>query len=280
MNNVDEIVHPAVREAIRYMDVKQGLEIHHDGDWPARSGLGSSSSFSVGILHALHAPQGKMMTKGELARQAIHLEQTLLKEDVGIQDQVLTAYGGLNVVEIDPDSAFRVNPIPMEPMRKELFQHHLMLIYSGMSRTASDVAKSQIESIPQKEQVMREIQNMVSEATKILTVTGDLNDFGRLLHESWLLKKKHPQYDRHFCCGRHVRKSYYRAGALGGKLLGAGDGGFMIFYAEPGLHQKVLDALDEFLLVPFELENAGAHIAFYEPKHYSQYALSNRHFVR
>ena len=157
MNHVDEIVHPAVREAIRYMGIVQGLEIHHDEDLPARSGLGSSSSFFVGILHALHALQGKMMTKGELARQAIHLEQTLLKEDVGIQDQILTAYGGLNVVEIDPDSAFRVNPIPIEAMRKELFQHHLMLIYTGISRTASDIAKSQIEAIPQKKQVMREI---------------------------------------------------------------------------------------------------------------------------
>ena len=186
----------------------------------------------------------------------------------------------MNVVEIDPDSAVRLIDILMEPMRKEFFQHHLMLIYTGMSRTASDVAKSQIKSIAQKEQVIREIQDVVSETTKILADTGDLNDFGRLLHESWLLKKKHPQYDRHFCCGRHERKSYYRAGALGGKLLGDVGGGFMIFYAEPSLHQKVLDALDEFLLVPFELENAGAHIAFYEPKHYSRYALSNRHFVR
>jgi D-glycero-alpha-D-manno-heptose-7-phosphate kinase len=279
VNHVEEIIHPAVREAIRYMDVKQGLEIHHDGDLPARSGLGSSSSFSVGILHALHALQGKMMTKGELARQAIHLEQNLLKEDVGIQDQILTAYGGLNVVNIDPDSAFRVNPIPMEAMRKEMFQHHLMLIYTGISRTASDIAKSQIESIPQNGQVMREIQDMVPEATKILAGTGDLNDFGRLLHESWLLKKSISKKITTPVVDDMYEKAI-GAGALGGKLLGAGGGGFMIFFVEPGLHQRVLDALDKFLLVPFELENAGSHIAFYEPKHYSQYALSNRHFVR
>jgi D-glycero-alpha-D-manno-heptose-7-phosphate kinase len=251
VNHVEEIIHPAVREAIRYMDVKQGLEIHHDGDLPARSGLGSSSSFSVGILHALHALQGKMMTKGELARQAIHLEQNLLKEDVGIQDQILTAYGGLNVVNIDPDSAFRVNPIPMEAMRKEMFQHHLMLIYTGISRTASDIAKSQIESIPQNGQVMREIQDMVPEATKILAGTGDLNDFGRLLHESWLLKKSISKKITTPVVDDMYEKAI-GAGALGGKLLGAGGGGFMIFFVEPGLHQRVLDALDKFLLVPFE----------------------------
>ncbi|PPR60059.1 MAG: D-glycero-alpha-D-manno-heptose 7-phosphate kinase, partial [Alphaproteobacteria bacterium MarineAlpha4_Bin2] len=189
VNDIDEIMHPAVREAIRYLNVEQGLEIHHDGDLPARSGLGSSSSFSVGILHALHALQGRMVTKEELAWQAIHLEQNLLKEDVGIQDQILTAYGGLNIVEIDPDSAYRVNPVPMEPLRKELFQHHLMMIYTGISRTATEVAKSQIASIPEKPQVMEEIQGMVSDAVKILSGTGDLNDFGRLLHESWQMKK-------------------------------------------------------------------------------------------
>ena len=279
VNDVTEIVHPAVREAIRYLDVQQGLEIHHDGDLPARSGLGSSSSFSVGILHALHALQGRMVTKGELAQQAIHLEQNLLKEDVGIQDQILTAYGGLNVVEIDADSAYRVNPVPMEPLRKELFQHHLMMIYTGISRTASEVAKSQIESIPDKTAVMQEIQAMVPEAVKILSGTGDLNDFGRLLHESWLLKKSISEKISTSVVDEMYEKAI-QAGALGGKLLGAGGGGFMVFFVEPGLHQRVLDALDEFLLVPFELENAGAHIAFYEPKHYSQYALSNRHFVR
>lgn len=279
VNDVDEIVHPAVREAIRYLDVQQGLEIHHDGDLPARSGLGSSSSFSVGMLHALHALQGKMITKGDLARQAIHLEQNLIKEDVGIQDQILTAYGGLNVVEIDPDSAFRVNPIPMDPIRKELFQHHLMLIYTGISRTASDVAKSQIESIPNKTGVMREIQAMVPEATKILAGKGDISDFGRLLDEAWQLKKSiSPQISTSIVDDMYERAK--AAGALGGKLLGAGGGGFIVFFVEPGLHQAVLDALEDFLLVPFELESAGTHIAFYEPKHYSQYALSHRHFVR
>lgn len=279
VDHVDEIVHPAVREAIRYMDVKQGLEIHHDGDLPARSGLGSSSSFSVGILHALHALQAKMISKGELAQQAIHLEQTLLKEDVGIQDQILTAYGGLNVVEIDPDSAFRVNPVPIDPLRKELFQHHLMLIYTGTSRTASEVAKSQIESIPQKAEVMREIQAMVPEATNILAGSGDISDFGRLLHESWLLKKSISSKITTSVVDDMYEKAI-KAGALGGKLMGAGGGGFMVFFVEPGLHQNVLDALDDFLLVPFELESAGTHIAFYQPKHYSQYSMTNRHFVR
>ncbi|MEC7302208.1 MAG: kinase [Pseudomonadota bacterium] len=279
VNEVDDIVHPAVREAIRYMNVQQGLEIHHDGDLPARSGLGSSSSFSVGILHALRALDGKMTSKSELAQLAIHLEQHLLKEDVGIQDQIMTAYGGLNVVEFDPDSEFRVNPIPIDPLRKELFQHHLMLIYTGISRTASEVAKSQIESIPRKKEVMRDILDMVPEATKILAGTGDISEFGRLLHEAWLLKKSITER----ISTSLVDDMYERArnaGALGGKLLGAGGGGFIVFFVEPGLHQSVLEALEDFLLVPFELENSGSHIAFYEPKQFSKYALANRHFTR
>ena len=279
VNEVDDIVHPAVREAIRYMNVQQGLEIHHDGDLPARSGLGSSSSFSVGILHALRALDGKMTSKSELAQLAIHLEQHLLKEDVGIQDQIMTAYGGLNVVEFDPDSEFRVNPIPIDPLRKELFQHHLMLIYTGISRTASEVAKSQIESIPRKKEVMRDILDMVPEATKILAGTGDISEFGRLLHEAWLLKKSITERISTSLID-DIYERARNAGALGGKLLGAGGGGFIVFFVEPGLHQSVLEALEDFLLVPFELENSGSHIALYEPKHFSKYALANRHFSR
>ncbi len=279
VNEVDDIVHPAVREAIRYMNVQQGLEIHHDGDLPARSGLGSSSSFSVGILHALRALDGKMTSKSELAQLAIHLEQHLLKEDVGIQDQIMTAYGGLNVVEFDPDSEFRVNPIPIDPLRKELFQHHLMLIYTGISRTASEVAKSQIESIPRKKEVMRDILDMVPEATAILAGTGDISEFGRLLHEAWLLKKSITERISTSLVDDMYERAR-KAGALGGKLLGAGGGGFIVFFVEPGLHQSVLEALEDFLLVPFELENSGSHIALYEPKHFSKYALANRHFTR
>lgn len=279
VNSTDEIAHPAVREAMRFLDVRQGVEIHHDGDLPARSGLGSSSAFSVGILHALHALQGRMVSKAELAQQSIHLEQKLLKEDVGVQDQIMTAYGGLNVVELEPEGHFHVNPVPMDPLRKEIFEHHLMLIYTGISRSASEVAKSQIESIPNKSAVMREIQAMVPEATRILTGTGEINDFGRLLHEAWLLKKSIS--DRiSTSLVDDMYEAARRAGAIGGKLLGAGGGGFIIFFVEPGRHQAVLDALENFLLVPFSLETAGTRIAFYEPKHYSRLALTRRDFVR
>ncbi len=278
-NEIDEIAHPAVREAMRYMGIEDGVEIHHDGDLPARSGLGSSSSFSVGILHALHSLQGNLVSKRQLALQAIHLEQKLLKEDVGVQDQIVTAHGGLNTVDIAPDGEFHVNPLPMDPLRKELFQRHLMLIYTGISRTASEVARSQIENIPERTQIMREIQAMVPEAVKILTGTGDLNDFGRLLHEAWELKKSisdqitTPLVDDMYAAARS-------AGAIGGKLLGAGGGGFIVFFIEPGRHQAVLDALEDFLLVPFELETAGTRIAFYEPKQYSRLARTRRDFIR
>lgn len=279
VNEIDEIAHPAVREAMRFLDIRQGVEIHHDGDLPARSGLGSSSAFSVGILHALHALQGRMVSKAELAQQAIHLEQKLLKEDVGVQDQIVTAHGGLNVVELEPEGNYRVNPVPMDPLRKELFEHHLMLIYTGISRTASEVARSQIESIPSKTGVMREIQAMVPEAVRILTGTGEINDFGRLLHEAWRLKKSIS--DRiSTAVVDDMYEAARRAGALGGKLLGAGGGGFFVFFAEPGRHQAVLDALENFLLVPFALESTGTRIVYYEPKQYSRLALTRRDFVR
>ncbi len=153
------------------------------------------------------------------------------------------------------------------------------MVYTGISRSASEIAKKQIESIPGKSEVMKDIQGMVSEAVKILSGTGDLNDFGHLLHASWQLKKSINEKITTTVVD-DMYEAAIRAGAIGGKLLGAGGGGFMIFFAEPGMHQRILDALDDFLLVPFELENAGSHIAFYEPKHYSQYALTNRHFVR
>jgi len=220
-----------------------------------------------------------MVSKAELAMEAIELEQNRLKEDVGVQDQIMTAYGGLNVVELAAGGEFTVNPIPMEPLRKELFQHHLILIYTGVSRTASEVARSQIESIPQKAAVMREIQAMVPEAARILTGTGDINDFGRLLHEAWELKKSISDRISTALVDDMYEKAR-GAGAIGGKLLGAGGGGFIVLFVEPGRHQAVLDALQDFLLVPFELESAGTRIAFYEPKHYSRLALTRRDFIR
>jgi D-glycero-alpha-D-manno-heptose-7-phosphate kinase len=274
-----DIQHPAVREAIRYLNVPEGLEIHHDGDLPARTGLGSSSAFAVGILHALHALKGDLVSKHKLATEAIHLEQELLRENVGIQDQITTAHGGLNLVEIDRTGAFQVRPIPISAQRLLLLHEHMLLIYTGIARTASQVAAKQIASIPDKIEVLKRMQAMVYEAADVLTGKGDLRDFGGLLHETWELKRSispevsTPMIDDIYARARH-------AGALGGKLLGAGGGGFVLLFVEPKKRQAVLDALKDFLMVPFEIESSGTHIVLYEPERYSQFARATRGFVR
>jgi D-glycero-alpha-D-manno-heptose-7-phosphate kinase len=279
VQNTADIQHPAVREAIQYLKIPEGLEIHHDGDLPARTGLGSSSAFAVGMLHALYALKGELVSKHRLASEAIHLEQDLLKESVGIQDQITTAYGGLNLIEIDPSGTFQVRPVPISALRMQALQDRMLLIYTGIARTASQVAAKQIASIPDKTAVLRRMQAMVHEAADILTGTGDLRDFGSLLHETWELKRSispevsTPMIDQLYARAR-------QAGALGGKLLGAGGGGFVLFFVEPSQRQSVLDALKDYLMVPFEIETNGTHIVLYEPERYSQFARASRGFVR
>jgi D-glycero-alpha-D-manno-heptose-7-phosphate kinase len=279
VKDTGEIVHPAVREAIRFVGVEEGLEIHHDGDLPARAGLGSSSAFAVGILHALYALKGMLVSKQQLAQEAIHLEQDLLHDDVGVQDQITTAFGGLNLVEIDKSGRFEVRPLPIAPLRKRELEDHLMLVYTGISRIASDVAKQQIAAIPEQTAVLHRMQSLVYEAADILINGRDIADFGALLHESWLLKRSltpaisTPLVDELYDLAR-------RAGAIGGKLLGAGGGGFVLLCVRPQDRQQVLDALQSFLMVPFEIESSGSHIVLYEPDRYSQLARKRRDFIR
>jgi D-glycero-alpha-D-manno-heptose-7-phosphate kinase len=274
-----DIQHPVVREAIQYLDIQEGLEIHHDGDLPARTGLGSSSAFAVGMLHALYALKGELVSKHKLATEAIHLEQNLLHESVGIQDQITTAYGGLNLIEIDGTGAFQVRPVPVAPLRKQALQDHLLLIYTGIARTASQIAKKQIASIPNKTAVLRRMHAMVYEAAEVLTGDGDIREFGRLLHETWELKRSiSPEVSTPLIDDLYVRAR--EAGAIGGKLLGAGGGGFVVLFVEPQKRQAVLDALKDFLMVPFEIESNGTHIVLYEPERYSQLARATRGFVR
>jgi D-glycero-alpha-D-manno-heptose-7-phosphate kinase len=274
-----DIQHPAVREAIRYLKINEGLEIHHDGDLPARTGLGSSSAFAVGILHALHALKGELVSKHKLATEAIYLEQELLKENVGVQDQIATAHGGLNLVEIERTGAFQVRQVPLSALRQQALEEHMLLIYTGVPRSASQVAAEQIKAIPNKSDVLKRMYGMVYEAVDVLTGKGDLRNFGSLLHETWELKRcispevSTPMIDEIYDRAR-------RAGALGGKLLGAGGGGFVLLFVEPKKRQAVLDALRDFLMVPFEIESRGTHIVLYEPERYSQFARATRGFVR
>lgn len=274
-----DIEHPAVREAIQYLDIDEGLEIHHDGDLPARTGLGSSSAFAVGMLHALYALKGELVSKRKLASDAIHLEQNLLHENVGIQDQITTAHGGLNLIEIDRNGAFQVRPVPISALRQQSLQEHMLLIYTGIARTASQVAAKQIASIPDKTAVLTRMHAMVYDAAEVLTGDGDLRDFGALLHETWELKRSiSPDVSTPMIDDIYERAR--RAGAIGGKLLGAGGGGFVLLFVEPSKRQSVLDALKDFLMVPFEIEPHGTHIVLYEPERYSQFARAKRGFVR
>ena len=274
-----DIKHPAVREAIRYLKIPEGLEIHHDGDLPARTGLGSSSAFAVGILHALYALKGELVSKGRLATEAIHLEQNLLQENVGVQDQITTAHGGLNLVEIDRSGGFQVRPVPISALRRQALHEHMLLIYTGIARTASLVAAKQIESIPDKAAVLKRMHAMVYEAVDVLTGNNDLRDFGALLHETWELKRSiSPEVSTPMIDDIYARAR--SAGAIGGKLLGAGGGGFVLLFVEPKKRQAVLEALKEFLMVPFEIEANGTHVVFYEPERYSQLARASRGFVR
>ena len=214
-----DIQHPAVRGVLQFLKVETGIEIHHDGDLPARAGLGSSSAFTVGFLHAIEALRGKMLTKMELARQAIHVEQELLHESVGCQDQVMTAFGNLQRVNFFPDGEIGVNPVVVNYRRTEELQQHLLLYFTGSSRIASEIAKDQIQRTPELKSELTALYQMVDEAQAILSSGQDIVEFGRLLHEGWQIKRGlttkivTPKVDAIYEAAR-------TAGAIGGKLKG------------------------------------------------------------
>lgn len=279
VNAQDEVTHPIIREAIKYLGISEGIEIHHEGDLPARSGLGSSSAAAVGILNALYALRGDMVNKATLAREAIHIEQNLLNENVGIQDQIQTAFGGLNRINIAPDGAFQVNPVVIDDARSRDLERHMLLFYTGIARHASSVAVDQVKAIPMRQRELHEIRKMVDIGTDILVGKGDLSDFGRLLHEAWVLKRSITDK----IAPSFVNDIYDRAmaaGASGGKLLGAGGGGFILFIVKPETHQKVLSALFDLLVVPTDLDRAGTQIIFYDPPRYSRTSHTRRDYQR
>ena len=260
---VDEIEHPAVRETLRYLDFQRGVEIHHDGDLPARSGAGTSSSFVVGLLHALYALTGRMPSKRQLALEGIHIEQERLKETVGSQDQVLAAYGGFNHIIFGKEGGITVRPMTLPLERVSDLNDHLMLFYTGVLRTASDIARSYVEDIESRERQMRSMIDMVNEGIAILQGGDDLNRFGRLLHEGWQLKRSIGANVSNV----HVDTIYDEArsaGAVGGKLLGAGGGGFILLFAPPSQHARIRERLNRLIHVPFKFESLGSQIIFFE----------------
>ncbi len=263
--SVSEILHPAVREAIRFtgLDKMNGdcLEIHHNGDLPARSGMGSSSTFSVGLIRALKAVRHEMIGKHELALNAIQLEQDILKEHVGSQDQMAAAYGGMNIIRFSPGKQIRVEPIIISSSRIADFEQRLMLFYSGTSRLASEIAGEVIAKLEEKGDVLCRMRSLVEQGCSLL-VNGNLDDFGRLLHENWMLKRSisnvisNPTIDS-------IYERAMKSGALGGKLLGAGATGFLLFYVPPEKQQAVKETLHGLIHVPFKLGADGCSIIYY-----------------
>lgn len=262
-HTVDEIAHPAVREILRFLNVDLGVEIHHDGDLPARSGLGSSSSFVVGMLNALYALKGQMPSKSELAHQAIHIEQERLHETVGSQDQVLAAHGGFNLIEFLPNDEINVTPLTLDPERLKDLNSHLMLFFTGINRTASAIAVSYVSDMRSKEPAMHQIGAMVQEGLAILRDGKEIGRFGKLMHEGWQAKRS---LDRKIS-NSHVDQIYAEArsaGALGGKLIGAGGGGFMLLFVPPADQSRVREKLHKLIQVPFKFDFSGSRIIFFD----------------
>ena len=261
---IDEVQHPTARETAKYLGFKENIEIHHHGDLPARSGLGSSSAFTVGLLHALRALKGEMVSKHQLAQEAIHIEQDLVKDNVGCQDQMAVAFGGLNRIRFAANST-TVEPIILSPERSEAFQGRLMLFFTGLSRIASDVAAGWIKNTPRNEKELQQLMKMVDAGVDILTdPRKDIDQFGDLLHEVWSLKRGlHTDITNPFIDDIYAKAR--RAGALGGKLLGAGSGGFILIYARPEDQLAVRKALGDLLYVPFRFDQLGSQVVFYSP---------------
>jgi len=264
-NAIDEIMHPAVREVLRFLRVGRGVEIHTDADLPGRSGMGSSSAFTVGLLHAVHALEGHMVGKHQLAMESIHLEQEVLKEAVGSQDQVQAAYGGLNHVVFHPSGEISVRPVTISPARLAEFSSHLMLFYTGIRRTASVVAETFINGMDDRRRQLRIMKDLVDEGLAILNRDGAVADFGELLHEAWQAKRSLSAT----VSNSEVDALYARAraaGALGGKLTGAGGGGFLLLFVPPADQEAVRDELSELLHVPIAQDFSGSQIIYYEPE--------------
>lgn len=263
VQGIDEIDHPSVRETLRFLKINEGIEIHHDGDLPARTGLGSSSAFTVGLLNVLYALKGVMPTKEQLAREAVYIEQDMIKETVGCQDQTLAAHGGFNYIEFGGEGHLSARRVTLSPASSKDLQDHMMLFFTGFSRTASEIAAHQVQNIPARKKELEAMYQLVQEALNALNTT-DFKTFGRLLHESWQIKRT---------LSEKVTTSYIdelydkgmKAGALGGKLLGAGGGGFVLIFAEPDKKPAVRKALEGFLEIPFKFETLGSQIIFYQP---------------
>jgi D-glycero-alpha-D-manno-heptose-7-phosphate kinase len=264
--NNKEIEHPSVRGCLQFMGIQDGVEIHHVADLPARTGLGTSSAFTVGLLLGLYALSDRMRDKQSLAQDAIHVEQEVLQEAVGVQDQIAAAYGGFNHITFEIGGGIQVKPMLAPPDRLSELQNHMILFFTGFARTASEIAKEQVKETPKRVAELTTMRQMVDEGVEIVSNgRRRIREFGSLLHDSWNLKRSltnkisNQLIDEIYEAGRD-------AGAIGGKLLGAGGGGFMLFFVPPERREALILRLRKLLCVPFAFSNRGSHVVVYEPE--------------
>lgn len=267
VNNIEDIEHPLIRECMRLHDIHE-IRLTYEGDLPARTGLGTSSTFAVGMLNAFCALKGKMMSKRQLAQEAIHVERDVLQEHGGWQDQVAAAFGGLNRIDFK-DGNFSVHPIIISPERKKELDENLLLFYTGIQRFSSEIQADTFAKPTDKVQQLKDMLALVNEAEKVLCDRdASLNEFGRMLDTTWKLKRGTGVKVSNGSIDELYSKAI-KAGALGGKLLGAGGGGFLLFYCEKDKQEALKAALEQLMIVPFHFENEGTHILYYNPAEYS-----------
>ena len=267
VDSIEKIEHPLVRNCIKFLDMHE-LRVNYESDLPARTGLGTSSSFAVGLLNAFYALKGKYASKKQLADEAIYVERELCKESGGWQDQIAAAFGGFNRIDFK-DNGYKVSPIIISPGRKQRLNDNLLLFFTGFSRFSSEIQKSTEAAIKDKTAQLKEMLALVNEAQEVLVNDkSDLDDFGRLLDTTWRLKR---QTGAKISTGSidELYEKGIKAGALGGKLLGAGGGGFLVFYVQPEKRQAVLAAMRDLLHVPFAFENGGTQVLYYAPEFYN-----------
>jgi len=263
---VDEIEHPAIRNAMKYLNMHE-LRLDYEADLPARSGLGTSSSFAVGMLNAFYALKGKYADKRKLAEDAIYLERVLCKESGGIQDQIAASYGGLNRIEFY-DGGFNVSPVIISSDRKKMLSGNLMLFFTGFARFSGKIAAAQEKNIKDKLTELNEMKQLVDEAQKVLVSECDINEFGKLLDYTWKLKRGITSIISNDSIDEMYNRAM-KAGALGGKLLGAGGGGFILLYVEKDKQENVKNALADLLYIPFEFENDGTKVIYYQSEDFN-----------
>ncbi len=264
-SSLDEIEHPSIRETLRYMNLEYGIDLHYNTDIPARSGIGSSSSFTVGLLNALYGLEGKMVSKGELAKKAIHIEQDMIQEAVGSQDQTAAAWGGLNHIIFRTDGEIEVHPVTISQTRINCLNDHMCLVFTGFQRFAKDIEKGKIRRMKQNSARLHRIKEYAGQAIDILNNDADIREFGSLLNDTWKEKKmlsdavSDERVDTLYDLGM-------KNGAIGGKLLGAGGGGFILFFVPPESREKLICALKGYIHVPFKFDNTGSQVIYYKPE--------------